>query len=68
MRDDAFEWDDSKSTSNFALHRVTFEAARAIFRDPFALDWLDEREDYGETRYVIVGITRPWASLTTPTR
>jgi hypothetical protein len=34
---------------------VTFEAARMAFRDPFALDWLDQSEDYGEDRFALVG-------------
>jgi uncharacterized DUF497 family protein len=35
---------------------VTFEAARDVFKDPFALEWLDDRESYGEDRYVIIGM------------
>jgi uncharacterized protein len=27
-----------------------------VFKDPFAIDWLDEREPYGEDRYVILGM------------
>ncbi len=27
-----------------------------MFRDPFALDWLDESEEHGEDRYAIIGI------------
>ena len=26
------------------------------FLDPFALEWLDDREPYGEERYVILGL------------
>jgi len=30
---------------NYVKHGVTFEAAREVFKDPFALDWLeDDRE------------------------
>jgi uncharacterized protein len=25
-------------------------------RHPFAIEWLDDRENYGEDRYVIIGI------------
>ncbi len=56
MQDDAFEWDDAKVLANYAPHGVRFEAAREVFHDPFALDWLDEREDYGEVRYSTVGM------------
>jgi len=28
---------------------------RDVFKDPFAIEWLDDREDYGDDRYVIIG-------------
>lgn len=55
MRDDAFEWDEFKAAQNLREHGVSFESAREIFRDPFALDWLDISEDYGEERHAIIG-------------
>ena len=57
MNDGKFEWDDAKAASNFASHGVTFEAAREAFKDPFALDWLDESEDYGEDRFALIGVS-----------
>ena len=42
MDDGSFRWDDAKAAANLATHGVTFEAARLVFKDPFALDWLDE--------------------------
>jgi uncharacterized DUF497 family protein len=54
--DGKFQWDDTKAADNYADHGVQFEAAREVFNDPFALEWLDEREDYGEDRYNILGI------------
>ena len=29
--------------------------AKDVFKDPFAIEWLDDREDHGEDRYVIIG-------------
>ncbi|HLJ71701.1 MAG TPA: BrnT family toxin [Roseiarcus sp.] len=58
MEDGAFQWDDAKAAENYAKHGVTFETARAVFKDPFALDWRDERRAYGEDRYVAIGISR----------
>ena len=55
MNDDKFQWDDRKAASNIVDHGVTFDAARDVFKDPFAIDWLDESEDYGEHRYVFIG-------------
>ena len=56
MQDDDFEWDDDKAAANYAAHGVTFEAGRDAFKDPFALEWLDERVPYGEDRYVTIGM------------
>ena len=57
MNDGAFEWDDDKATTNYAKHGVRFEVGRGVFRDPFAIEQLDERQDYGEERFTIVGMT-----------
>jgi uncharacterized DUF497 family protein len=35
---------------------VSFEQARDAFDDPFAIDFLDDREDYGEQRLILVGM------------
>ena len=55
MNDGQFQWDDRKAASNLTDHKVGFETARNVFRDPFALDWLDESEDYGEDRFCVIG-------------
>jgi uncharacterized DUF497 family protein len=51
-----FHWDDAKAAGNSAAHGVRFAVACEVFKDPFAIEWLDEREDYGEDRYSIVGM------------
>ena len=56
MLDDEFEWDDAKAAANLTLHGVAFFIARDVFRDPFAIDWIDNRRDYGEERYSIIGM------------
>jgi uncharacterized DUF497 family protein len=56
MDNGTFQWDDNKAAENYAAHGVRFEAAREVFKDPFALEWLDDREDYGEDRYIILGM------------
>jgi len=56
MNDDDFAWDDAKAAQNYTDHGVTFEAAKAVFKDPFAIERLDDRENYGEDRYVILGM------------
>ena len=56
MNGGAFEWDDAKAAENYVDHGVTFEVAQDVFKDPFALDWLDDREPYGELRYATIGM------------
>ena len=51
-----FGWDKSKAKSNYAKHGVSFNLARGVFKDPFAFEVLDDRHDYGEERYVIIGM------------
>ena len=56
MRDDEFEWDDRKAARNFARHGVRFEMARQAFSDDFSFARDDDREDYGEERYNLLGL------------
>ena len=57
MMDDGFEWDDEKAAANHAKHGIMFEQAKGVFRDPFAIEFLDDRHDYGEDRYILIGMT-----------
>ena len=47
-----FEWHDAKAEANLRAHGVSFELAKTVFKDPFASEFLDDRQDYGEDRYV----------------
>ena len=51
-----FEWDDAKAEANRQNHGVSFELAKTVFKNPFGLERLDDREDYGEERYVTIGM------------
>jgi uncharacterized DUF497 family protein len=51
-----FDWDKSKAKDNYAKHGISFELAMGVFKDPFAIEFLDDRQDYGEERYVILGM------------
>ncbi len=53
-----FEWDEQKNRSNKAKHGISFERARAVFADRSALDLLDSREDYGEERWLTIGVAQ----------
>ena len=56
MQDETFEWDDLKAASNWRDHGVTFEAAREVFKDIFAIEWDDDGQDDTEERFVTVGM------------
>jgi len=49
-----FEWDEAKARINLKKHRVSFLTAAAIFMSR-RLERLDDREDYGELRWIALG-------------
>ena len=56
MQDDELEWDDAKAERNLANHGISFGTASLAFEDPFAVAREDRRRDYGEDRYVLLGM------------
>jgi uncharacterized protein len=51
-----FQWHDAKAVANLKAHGVSFELATSVFKDPFAVEFLDNRQDYGEERFIIIGM------------
>ena len=52
---ESFEWDEAKAAENYVKHGVSFETAIKVFGDPFGIERLDDREDYGEERFILIG-------------
>ena len=50
-----FEWDEVKAEQNLRKHGITFEEARTIFGDPFAMTIADREHSADENRYVDIG-------------
>ena len=50
-----FQWDAEKDTANQAKHRVGFQQAAEVFRG-FRLTVVDGRRNYGERRFVTLGL------------
>jgi uncharacterized DUF497 family protein len=48
------EWDEAKAAANLLKHGVSFLTAAAIF-DNEVLERIDDREDYGEVRFIGLG-------------
>ena len=53
-----FEWDEAKNESNIAYHGIDFADVEVIF-EYLMLTRLDDRFDYGEERWVSVGMLGP---------
>jgi uncharacterized DUF497 family protein len=49
-----FEWDEAKARANLRKHGVSFLTAAAIFSNQ-RLERMDDREDYGEPRWIALG-------------
>ena len=51
-----FEWDEIKRRTNIRDHGIDFLDAALIF-EADTLDWIDDREDYGEERIIALGLS-----------
>ena len=52
-----FEWDEAKRKINSEKHKIDFADATEIFNEPF-YTFQDTRENYGEDRYVSIGLLK----------
>lgn len=51
-----FAWDPSKAKDNLRNHRISFERAATIFRDPQALSIFDTAHSHEEDRWITLGL------------
>jgi uncharacterized DUF497 family protein len=51
----SFEWSPAKAEANLRKHRISFETARLVFSDPFAIVEQDRIEN-GEVRRQALGL------------
>lgn len=52
-----FEWDEAKNEINLRKHGIDFADVKDMFDHPM-LTVLDDREDYGEERWIGIGWIR----------
>jgi uncharacterized protein len=52
-----FEWDRVKAASNAKKHKVTFEVAKTVFYDDFAVQFFDEEHSSDEDRFLLLGMS-----------
>ena len=58
----SFEWDETKNGRNIQKHGVSFPSATPLFNLPHLVR-LDERENYGEDRWLAIGCIGPMISV-----
>ena len=52
-----FEWDPPKATANLRKHQVSFEEAKSVFYDEFAVQFFDEDHSSEEDRFLMLGMS-----------
>lgn len=52
-----FDWNAAKSASNLKKHGVSFEEARTVFYDEFAVQFFDESHSAEEERFLMLGMS-----------
>lgn len=52
-----FEWDEAKNATNIRKHGIDFNDVTEAFTHPMVI-LLDDREDYGEARWVGLGMVK----------
>jgi uncharacterized DUF497 family protein len=51
-----FEWDENKNAANLKKHGIDFDFASMVFDDTDRKAVVDNRRDYGETRFQVTGV------------
>ena len=52
-----FEWDPVKAAANTAKHHVSFEEAKSVFYDEFAVQFYDDEHSTEENRFLLLGMS-----------
>ena len=52
-----FEWDPPKAAANLRKHRVSFEEAKSVFYDEFAVQFFDDEHSSEEERFLLLGLS-----------
>jgi len=58
-----FEWDPEKARANKRKHKVSFELASTVFRDPKGISVFDSEHGESEERWLTLGISATGALL-----
>lgn len=58
-----FVWDPTKKEKVRREHHIDFERIEDIFRDPFAVEFIDEPHSDDEVRFGIIGLTAEYGLI-----
>ena len=58
-----FEWDEEKNKENIRKHGIDFQDAIEMFNHPM-LTQVDTRRDYGEDRWIGIGLIKTIVAVT----
>ncbi|MCC5641577.1 BrnT family toxin [Nostoc sp. CHAB 5824] len=53
-----FEWNPDKAALNLEKHGISFPEAATVFNDPLSVTFPDLDHSIGESRYMIIGVSR----------
>ena len=53
-----FQWNPRKARENLAKHGVTFEEAKSVFFDDYAIQFFDNEHSDNEDRFIMLGLSR----------
>ncbi len=53
----SFGWDDPKDRANQRKHGVSFDEARTVFFDEFAIEFYDDPSSGKEERFLMLGMS-----------
>lgn len=63
MNNLAFEWDNKKNDANQKKHGVSFDEARTVFFDEYAIQFYDPDHSSEEDRFILIGSSHTLKTL-----
>lgn len=52
-----FEWDPPKAEANIKKYQISFDEAKSVFYDEFAIQFFDEEHSSNEERFLMLGMS-----------
>lgn len=53
----AFEWDPPKAAANLKKHQISFDEAKTVFYDEFAIQFFGDEHSSDEDRFLMLGMS-----------